>query len=649
MFFNKIHFLALLALLCSVVACVDQDFDEPPGAVEVDLPSNLISIAELKAKHVEGQFERLEEDAAIRAVVIADDESGNYFKTLILQDESGGIELKINSTALYNEFPIGREIYVLVKGLYLGDFAGNTQLGGVLFNDDGEQRLGGIEDIFVDDFIIKGESDKPITPNIITIDALNESHIHTLVELKDVQLFIQDVDIPYADAVNRFSTNLRVEECDGDLITLRSSGFADFADDAPPAGNGSLIGVYSVFNSTKQIFIRNTDDVLMTGERCDVDDFEEQEDTERITIEDLRRDFRWGTTVGPDSTRIEGVVISDRASENITNRNMVIQDEDYGVVVRFEESHDFDLGDKVAVVISGASIDEFNGLLQVNVENSRVRELSDFDIVTPRTVTIAEILDDFEDFESTLVKIENATISSSDGTSYSGSTTVTDATGSMVMFTTSYSSFASNLFPTNEVTITAIVGQGTEDQIAQLSIRNLDDIEGGEVEVPEDDPFNVTFTGQLSFEVANVDGWQNISMKGADTNTWIARDFGGNSFIEARGFNNDNDEIEAWFISPELDFDTLSNISFETAIAFWTHEGLSVLLATDYDGSNIAGATWTELDGTTLADASNEDYIWVPSSVSLAAYAGKGHIAFRHTGDNSTNTGTSRIDNIVIE
>ena len=60
------------------------------------------------------------------------------------------------------------------------------------------------------------------------------------------------------------------------------------------------------------------------------------------------------------------LVISDKDNGNITGRNLVLQDESGGIVVRFEDDHNFALNQEVEVLISGQELSEFNGLLQVN-------------------------------------------------------------------------------------------------------------------------------------------------------------------------------------------------------------------------------------------------------------------------------------------
>jgi len=71
-----------------------------------------------------------------------------------------------------------------------------------------------------------------------------------------------------------------------------------------------------------------------------------------------------------------------------------------------------------------------------------------------------------------LVTINNVTISGS-GT-YSGTTTLTDAVGTLPMFTRSAASFSGTAYPATVVNITGLV---SDFNGRQLNIRNLSDVQ----------------------------------------------------------------------------------------------------------------------------------------------------------------------------
>src|SRR5690606_14175976 len=72
----------------------------------------------------------------------------------------------------------------------------------------------------------------------------------------------------YGNLNNTFGVNRPVENCEGQTVILRTSGFADFKNLTLPEGNGTLTAILSIFNSEVQLFINDVTDVDMTGERC---------------------------------------------------------------------------------------------------------------------------------------------------------------------------------------------------------------------------------------------------------------------------------------------------------------------------------------------------------------------------------------------
>ena len=118
---------SLFALLISLTTwgCIDREFDEPPVGELPDLEANA-TIAQLKALHTLGGASNLvTEDWIVDGVVVADDESGNFFKNIVIQDETGGIAIRLNSTGLYNDFPVGRKAPAAVRQAFVIEWPGS--------------------------------------------------------------------------------------------------------------------------------------------------------------------------------------------------------------------------------------------------------------------------------------------------------------------------------------------------------------------------------------------------------------------------------------------------------------------------------------------------------------------------------------------
>jgi Family of unknown function (DUF5689) len=459
--------------------CARQAFDEPPteGVVTLTPTATVMDVRNLL---VAGQLNAIAEDWILETVVVADDESGNYYKTIVVQDATGGVDLKINAVGLFNDYPVGRTVYIRTKGLYIGDYNGQIQVGGSTYVDNnGALRLGGIEDVLRDQYIVRGNIGVAPVPKDIDINAITPNDMSTLVRLSAVQLAAASAGQTYADVITQFSVNHTVEDCDGNTLLLRSSGYASFAGEVVPDLNGEIVGVLGIFGTDIQLFIRNPSDLTMTDVRCDGSGGGGggggSAEGDPIAIGDVRALYAGATMTLPANKKIVGVVISDKENSNTTNKNMVVQGADgKGIVVRFTATHPYSLGDQVEVGIGSQELSEFNGLLQINnIPLSNAVTTGAGVLPSPAVMTITQLMADFENRESTLVKVNGVTLSGS-STTYSGSVDMSDGTGTMVHYTTSFATFSTTAFPTNTVSLTGIVGQFNTTQ--QLSIRNLTDV-----------------------------------------------------------------------------------------------------------------------------------------------------------------------------
>jgi hypothetical protein len=478
---NLLLTLTALFLAVGLFSCVKNEFDEPPvGDCTVNVTANT-TIKELKAKRLSiGVPDAITDDLIIKGTVISDDRTGNFYKTLVIQDATAGIEIKIDNAFLYQSYPVGREVYVRCKGLLLSDYNGVIQIIGSVAQQGGQLEEFGLTEGQERLNMVRGCNTVPLAPKVVTMDELNSATLHrelisTLITLNDVQFTQCDAARPYADVATQSSLNRELENCSGDKVLLRSSGFADFAAALTPTGKGPVTAVFSVYNSDKQLYIRDLNDVAgMTNSRCPSTAPGTGSETV-MNIAALRAVFTGSTTSAPASRKIVGHVISDRVNNNLNNRNLYLQERDgsAGIVVRFTASHCFELGDEIEVVVSSQELSVFNSLLQVNnvpLANAQVISRGNTPVV--RNTTIAQINSNFDAWESTLVNIPGVTISGSSAV-YSGGKTLTDATGTIAMFTQSSASFANFPFKTGQVSITAIVSDFNGKQVLLRSASDV--------------------------------------------------------------------------------------------------------------------------------------------------------------------------------
>lgn len=464
------HFLswAMLAtvLTTSFSSCKKQ-FDEPPVS-EYPVLTPTTTIAALVATHTIGlPADLITADAVIEGVVVADDRSGNFYKNVVLQDASGGVQVRLDVTSFYNNYPIGRRVWVKCKDLYIGDFGGVPQIS---FDASGSA----IPSAVVPTFLIGGDRNQTVTPNVRRIDQLSAADLNTLVRIDSVQFATIDTNQMLGDPIRSFSVNRTLQSCLGGSVLLRSSGYSEFAAQRTPTGMGSITAVVGEFGGAKQLFIRElTDFIGMNATRCGVG-----AGGPPISIADLRA-LHTGSSLIPPSRTIRGIVISDRVGNNWDGRNLVIQEGTSGITLRLDANHSANMGDEVEVAIGSDSLKLFSGLLQLYTSAASVQVVSFGNTVTPRVATTADVQANRDNWESTLVEIQSATLSG--GGTFNGSRTITDGTGTTTLYTRSAALFSGTALPSGSLAVRGVVGDFNGTQIL---MRNTDDIIGGVVVVP---------------------------------------------------------------------------------------------------------------------------------------------------------------------
>ncbi|MEL7375980.1 MAG: DUF5689 domain-containing protein, partial [Bacteroidota bacterium] len=265
---NKLFLLLGFFALFFGSACVFEDFDEPPIRVLPGLEGN-ITIQELKDLHVLGTGgDAIPAGSILVANVIANDEGGNIFKELFVEDETGGILLRLDLDGLSALYPVGTPVAIRLDELFVTDFAGKYQLAA---NADGER----VPEGSVERTVLANAEPVELVPTVLTIEQLADEatfqrYISTLVQFDDIQFINSDAGVTYADVVNNESINRTLRDCFGNELVSRMSSFADFAGERTPEGNGSLVGVLSVFVDTRQITLRTPADFNFNNERCGI-------------------------------------------------------------------------------------------------------------------------------------------------------------------------------------------------------------------------------------------------------------------------------------------------------------------------------------------------------------------------------------------
>lgn len=469
-------------MLVVVVSSCNKKFDEPPLNADPNITADL-TIKDLKARYASiGNFQTINDDKTISGIVIADDRSGNFYKQIIIQDETGGIPIMLDGNNVYTTYPVGRRVFVKVKGLMLGDYGGTIQLGlDSVRSDDGRYlNLGRIPQAQFDQFIIKGSFGNVVTPKVVKpsdfTKAINDPLLSTLVQINNAEFRDADLNKAYADTtLAQSAINFTIKTCDNQSVVLRNSSYARFAGLKVAQGNGALLGVSSIFNGTLQMFIRDTSDLKFSGTRC-------SGQAVTKTIAEVLK-YATGDSTIPASVWIDGTVVSDIKNEAALNYRL--QDATAGIQLRFLSS-DVDikpsLGDKIKVLVGGLKLSQYKGGLQISGIESAVANGTG--TVTPRIATIADIIANARAWESTVVTIKNAT--------FPDKITIKDATGQVATYI--YTSSGIVVYD-SATSVTGYVS--VYNNLPQVILRTQADIVGGRNAVTP--PATTSFTATFDF------------------------------------------------------------------------------------------------------------------------------------------------------
>ena len=244
----------------------------------------LITIGQLKAQFNSGDdATEITSDIAVKGYVSSSDASGNFYKEFFIQDTpnnpTAAVKIKLNQIESYNQFNIGREVYVSLKNLYLGE--ANSGDGvftiGSSMNGDGEVESLNANEVPM--YLFRSSTTEMIVPKDVT--SLSSDDIGIFVTVNNVEFIENEIGQPYVSPTNDYDTERTIQRCsDFDYTTfkLQTSAFALFQNNILPSGGGSISGIVSkTYNGSDLVLKLNSiNDVQMDSNRCqllDINDF----------------------------------------------------------------------------------------------------------------------------------------------------------------------------------------------------------------------------------------------------------------------------------------------------------------------------------------------------------------------------------------
>ena len=669
----------ILSLTVFLTSCVQDDVYSTPdlqGKCQDLTPTK--TIAEVKTAFANNTA-TITDDIIIEGYVSSSDESGNVYKTIYLQDApenpTQGLVVSVDAVSTYTSFPQGSKVYIKLKGLAFGRYGNVLQVG---YNNidpiTNTSTFGRIPEKLVANHLVRSCASKvKIVPKVITLASLTNTStvdplIGALVQINNAEFPINllcNIYAPNGTTVNRQIVDPTMTTPINSRV-VRNSGYASFAADQLPSGNGTFIGILSKFNSDYQFFINRVSDLNMKGARLDGSTPSCSYNTEGkklISVSELKLLYTSGNyTQITDNVYLKAQVTANDKTGNLF-KYIYVEDKTGGIRVNIDMASlyadpRFFVGKQVLINLKDLYVGSVNtevqlgGLFNGNVGRVLANDVykhffptTDFTEVVATEKTIAGLTD--ADV-GRWIKIKDLQFINDDlGESYAGASTTSrtleDCSGAKLSLTTrSLANFASRQIDSGKGDLYGVLTKYNGKYEVWITNPLGADFDGNRCDGSPAPVFESIFNEDFSGALTN--NWTAVSVLG--TAVWNIQQFGNPKPCVVMSGNGNED----WLISKPITLAGYKNyyLSFETdGRASVQSDQLEVYVTDNYTGS-LDPKNWTKLNPTLDSDMSKFAPFVNSGKLDISNFAGKNVVvAFKYT-STDTASATWELDNVKV-
>lgn len=657
--------LVILTFL-GIMGCVHDDkYDEPQldDYQCADLTATM-TLTQLRAKYVDAVF--VFPDASqdvVEGYVSSTDETGNIYKTIYIQDKpenpTQGFVISVDMASTYTKFPQGSKVYIKLAGLALGTYGGVVQLG-IKDPEGTETSVLRIPEKLVSSKIFRSCSVREnIVPKIMTCSQMvsaNDRFIGCLIQVDNAEFDSRVLCTNFAP--NGITVDRMIKDASTTTArVVRNSGYASFANQILPSGNGKFVGIYSKYISTYQMYINKVSDLEMNKfPRLDGISANPCEYSEAGLVQKTVAEIKQ-LAIGPLTLITGDFVLKAKVTANDKSGNLFkyiyAEDASGGIKINIDKNDLFNdarfvVGKEVYIKLKNMYVGAVSGEIQMGTPfNGAVGRIPEAEIykhffdsnkplseVIPAEKMISQI--NYNDV-GRWIKIKNVQFANQDlERSYAGAIPTNrileDCMGNQIIVRTSnFADFAGATVESGKGDVYAILGyfNGTY----QLTLKNLlgADLDNARC----DGSVYVTLPTIYSDDFAAggfSSDWSVVNVAGAQI--WSTSNIGNgtNYYAIMNGFNTTNSSNEDWLISKSVSLagKTQAAVSFTSDVRY-AGNSLQVYATDNYTG-NPNTTNWVLLPA--VLDSNNLAFgDWTGSgNVSLNMFLGKNiRIAFKYT------------------
>lgn len=677
----KYIFVMIAALV--ITGCVHDDkYNEPnlDGYQCADLTATM-TLTQLRAKYTTTSFTFPDNSTDIvEGYVSSTDETGNIYKTIYIQDKpenpTQGFVISVDAVSTYTNYPQGSKVYIKLAGLSLGTYGGVVQLGVKTGTETTATSVSRIPEKLVPARIFRSCSVRAnIVPKIMTslqMVSANDQYIGCLIQMDNAEFDSRILCTNFAPNGVTVDRIIR-DNSTATTRVVRNSGYASFANQTLPSGNGKFVGIYSKFNSTYQMYINKVTDLEMTkfpridGIASNPCEYSDNGLTQK-TVAEVKQLATSPLTLITGDFVLKAKVTANDKSGNLF-KYIYVEDATGGIRINIDKADMFNdprfaVGKEVYVKLKNLYVGAVSGEVQLGAPfGAAVGRIAETDVykyffdskkaitavtATEKTITQFTMAD-----VGRWIKIKDLQFIAGDLEKVYASGQVTnrtleDCSGNKVILRTSnFADFAGQ-----------VIESGKGDVYGVLSIFNgtyqlwITDILGADLDDPRCDgsvyvPLAVLYKDDFAAGGFGSD-WTTVNVAG--TQVWNTSNQGnGTNYYAVMSAPLNNPANEDWLISKTVSLvgKTKAAVSFTTDVRY-AGAALQVFATENYTG-NPATTTWVALPA--ALDTNNTAFgDWVSSgNVDLSAFLGKNvRIAFKYTSTSSA-AATWEIDDFKIK
>ena len=204
-------------------------------------PAGEVSIAYLKTL-CRGDVYRITTDLRVSGTVVANDRYGEFYRSIVIVDDTAGLEVEIDRGNLFYDFPIFSRVSIFCNGMALARIGGKTVLGAY---PTGSFPIDGIGGLLANYISVDTGTGAYVEAVERRIPDITYTDITSYIFIRDLRIHPGEEGLSWCDSVDGqyVATTRHVIDSSGAVLAVRTDGRCAYAARLVPSGTFTLAGI----------------------------------------------------------------------------------------------------------------------------------------------------------------------------------------------------------------------------------------------------------------------------------------------------------------------------------------------------------------------------------------------------------------------